>query len=88
MGDLLFSKAKNISKKKTFNDSSFPFLYQNRDQKANYIKIVNLLLRKMFCGNLNEAISLAEIASFRFPWKIFLTMKLRFTISSIALVTG
>ena len=30
----------------------------------------NFLLRKIFRGNLKEAISLAEIASFRFPWKI------------------
>ena len=32
----------------------------------------NFLLRKIFRGNLKEAISLAEIASFRFPWKISL----------------
>ena len=37
--------------------------------------MVNLLWRKIFNGNLNEAISLAEVASNRFPWKIFLRKK-------------
>ena len=35
-------------------------------------------LRKIFRGNLNEAISLAEIVSFRFPLKVFLKGKSRF----------
>ena len=33
-------------------------------------------LKENFCGNLNKAISLAEIASSRFSWKIFLKRKL------------
>ena len=35
-------------------------------------------LKKFFRGNLNEAISLAEIASFRFPWNTFLKRKLTY----------
>ena len=49
--------------------------------------MVNFLLRKIFRGNLNETISLAEtdeidlianneIASFSFPWKTFFKRKL------------
>ena len=37
---------------------------------------VNFPLRKNFRGNLNEAISLVEIASFRFPQKSFIKKKL------------
>ena len=40
--------------------------------------IVNFLLRKIFLADLNEAMSLAEIAAFRFPWKIFLKENLTF----------
>ena len=36
----------------------------------------NFLLRKAFHGNVNEAISVNEIASFRFPRKIFRNRKL------------
>ena len=38
--------------------------------------MVNSFLRKIFRGNLNEAIPLAEIASFRFSQGIFLKRKL------------
>ena len=41
-----------------------------------FIFKVNFLVRKIFCGNLNEAISSTEIASFTFPRKIFLGSKL------------
>ena len=37
---------------------------------------VIFLLRKVFRGNLNKAISTNEIASFKFPRKIFLKRKL------------
>lgn len=43
--------------------------------------MVNFILRKAFCGNLNEAISLAEIAAFRFPRKIFFKRKLTFIVT-------
>ena len=36
---------------------------------------VNFLLREISCGNLNEVISLVEIVSFRFLWKISLSRK-------------
>ena len=39
-------------------------------------KLVNFSLRKTLREYLNEAISLAEIASFRFPRNIFLNRKL------------
>ena len=39
---------------------------------------VNILLRKIFCEDLNKATSMAETASFRFARKIFLKEKLRF----------
>ena len=39
--------------------------------------IVNILLKKIFRGNLNEVISTNEIGSFRFPRKIFLNRKSR-----------
>ena len=39
---------------------------------------VNFLLRKIFLADLNEAMSLVEIAAFRFPWKIFLNENLTF----------
>lgn len=41
--------------------------------------LVNLLLRKIFHGILNEAISLAKIGSFTFTRKIFLERKLAFS---------
>ena len=47
----------------------------NTANTLGYIK-VNFLLRKIFHGNLNEAVSLVEIASFRSPRKIFLKRKL------------
>ena len=37
--------------------------------------MINFLLREISCGNLNEVISLVEIASFRFLRKIFLSRK-------------
>ena len=40
--------------------------------------IVNFILRKIFRGNLNEALSTIEISSFKFPWKIFFQRKLTF----------
>ena len=46
-----------------------------RNFDTKFVK-VNFLLRKISLGNLNEAISLAEIASFRFPHKLFLKRKL------------
>ena len=36
---------------------------------------VNFLLREISCGNLNEVISLVEIVSFRFLWKISISRK-------------
>ena len=36
----------------------------------------NFIVRKIFYGNLNEAISANEITSFRFPLNIFLESKL------------
>lgn len=36
---------------------------------------VNFLLREISRGNLNEVISLVEIVSFRFLWKISLSRK-------------
>ena len=44
--------------------------------------MVSFLLRKIFLGNLNEAISLVEIVSFRFPRKIFLKRKLIFIVDT------
>ena len=41
--------------------------------------MINFLLRKIFCGNLNEAISTKDITSFRFPRKIFLKEKSTFS---------
>ena len=41
--------------------------------------MANFLLRKSLCGNLNEAISANEIASFRFPRDIFLKRKFALT---------
>ena len=41
--------------------------------------MVNFLLRKIFRGNLNEAIAAKEIASFRFPRKTFFKWKLNLT---------
>ena len=40
--------------------------------KRIMLSLAQFLSRKIFRGNLNEAISLAEI---RFPWKIFLKRK-------------
>ena len=45
--------------------------------------MVNFLLRKSLRGNLNEAISANEIASFRFPRDIFL--KRKFTLTNFVL---
>ena len=47
------------------------------------VLIGNFLLRKMFRGNLNKPISLAEIASFRFSQKISLKRKLTCTLSDL-----
>ena len=38
--------------------------------------MVSFILRKIFLENVNKPISLVEIASFRFPRKIFLKRKL------------
>ena len=40
----------------------------------------NLILRKIFLGNPNEVISLAEIALFRFPRKVFLKRELTISV--------
>ena len=40
--------------------------------------MINFLLGNIFRENLNEGISLAEIATFRFPRKLFLNRKLTF----------
>ena len=52
--------------------------------KINMWFIVYFLFRKIFRGNLNEAISLIETASFRFPRKIFLVRKLTILCYEIA----
>ena len=58
--------------------------------------MIHFLLKQIFCGNLNESISLVEtavtlkvnsvvngIVSFRFPQKIFLKKELTFRIKMI-----
>ena len=45
--------------------------HKNKIPKQQQRIMINFLFKKIFCGNLNEAVLLADIASFRFPRKIF-----------------
>lgn len=73
-----------------------PWIYEKKF--PTFLLMVDFVLRKVYRGNLNEAIPLVETEvtwilklqalrpSFRFPWKIFLNKKLTFTLPKPVLI--